>query len=72
MTDDDPNEGYEVVPIEPGPHGPRSFALHFGLLDKFDPVHCIVAGKGVVPVVPFDGDYLAPIEMTLPCLPGHY
>jgi hypothetical protein len=22
MTDDDPNEAYEVVPIEPGPHGP--------------------------------------------------
>ena len=22
MTDDDPNESYEVVPIEPGPHGP--------------------------------------------------
>ena len=21
MTDDDPNESYEVVPIEPGPHG---------------------------------------------------
>ena len=21
MTDDDPNEAYEVVPIEPGPHG---------------------------------------------------
>jgi hypothetical protein len=23
VTDDDPNESYEVVPIEPGPHGPR-------------------------------------------------
>jgi hypothetical protein len=23
MTDDDPNEAYEVVPIEPGPHGPH-------------------------------------------------
>jgi|ERR1019366_4732957 hypothetical protein len=23
MTDDDPNEAYEVVPHEPGPHGPR-------------------------------------------------
>jgi hypothetical protein len=23
VTDDDPNEAYEVVPIEPGPHGPR-------------------------------------------------
>jgi uncharacterized protein (DUF1330 family) len=22
MTDDDPNEGYEAVPIEAGPHGP--------------------------------------------------
>ncbi len=22
MTDDDPNEAYEVVPIEAGPHGP--------------------------------------------------
>ena len=22
MPDDDPNEAYEVVPIEPGPHGP--------------------------------------------------
>ena len=22
MTDDDPNEAYEVGPIEPGPHGP--------------------------------------------------
>ena len=22
MTDYDPNEAYEVVPIEPGPHGP--------------------------------------------------
>jgi hypothetical protein len=22
MTDDDPNEGYEVVPIEAGPNGP--------------------------------------------------
>jgi hypothetical protein len=22
VTDDDPNESYEVVPIEPGPHGP--------------------------------------------------
>ena len=22
MTDDDPNEAYEVVPIEPGPRGP--------------------------------------------------
>jgi hypothetical protein len=22
MTDDDPNEAYEVVPIEPGPKGP--------------------------------------------------
>jgi hypothetical protein len=22
MTDGDPNEAYEVVPIEPGPHGP--------------------------------------------------
>jgi hypothetical protein len=22
MTDHDPNEAYEVVPIEPGPHGP--------------------------------------------------
>jgi hypothetical protein len=22
MTDDDPNEAYEVVPIDPGPHGP--------------------------------------------------
>jgi hypothetical protein len=22
MTDDDPNEAYEVVPIEPGPYGP--------------------------------------------------
>jgi hypothetical protein len=22
MTDDDPNEGYEGVPIEAGPHGP--------------------------------------------------
>ena len=22
MTDDDPNEAYEVVPIEPGPNGP--------------------------------------------------
>jgi hypothetical protein len=22
MTDDDPNDAYEVVPIEPGPHGP--------------------------------------------------
>jgi hypothetical protein len=22
MTDDDPNEVYEVVPVEPGPHGP--------------------------------------------------
>jgi hypothetical protein len=22
MTNDDPNEAYEVVPIEPGPHGP--------------------------------------------------
>jgi hypothetical protein len=22
MTDDDPNEAYEVVPIEPGPHDP--------------------------------------------------
>jgi hypothetical protein len=22
MTDDDPNEAYEVVPIEQGPHGP--------------------------------------------------
>jgi hypothetical protein len=22
VTDDDPNEAYEVVPIEPGPHGP--------------------------------------------------
>jgi len=22
MTDDDPNEAYEVMPIEPGPHGP--------------------------------------------------
>ena len=22
MTDDGPNEAYEVVPIEPGPHGP--------------------------------------------------
>jgi hypothetical protein len=22
MTDDDPNEAYEVVPIEPGAHGP--------------------------------------------------
>src|SRR6476646_7866247 len=22
MTDDDPNEAYGVVPIEPGPHGP--------------------------------------------------
>ena len=21
MTDDDPNEAYEVVPVEPGPHG---------------------------------------------------
>jgi hypothetical protein len=36
MTDDGPNEGYEVVLIEPKPHGPRSFALHFGSLDKFD------------------------------------
>ena len=23
MTDIDPNEAYEVVPIESGPHGPR-------------------------------------------------
>jgi hypothetical protein len=22
MIDDDPNEAYEVVPAEPGPHGP--------------------------------------------------
>jgi hypothetical protein len=22
MSDDDPHEGYEVVPIEPEPHGP--------------------------------------------------
>ena len=22
MTDDDPNESYEMVPIDPGPHGP--------------------------------------------------
>jgi hypothetical protein len=22
MSDDDPNEAYEVVPIEPGPNGP--------------------------------------------------
>jgi hypothetical protein len=22
MNQDDPNEAYEVVPIEPGPHGP--------------------------------------------------
>jgi hypothetical protein len=22
VSDDDPNEAYEVVPIEPGPHGP--------------------------------------------------
>jgi hypothetical protein len=22
MTDDDPNEAYEVVPVEPGPRGP--------------------------------------------------
>ena len=22
MSDDNPNEAYEVVPIEPGPHGP--------------------------------------------------
>jgi hypothetical protein len=22
MSEDDPNEAYEVVPIEPGPHGP--------------------------------------------------
>jgi hypothetical protein len=22
MSDEDPNEAYEVVPVEPGPHGP--------------------------------------------------
>lgn len=35
MTDDDPNEAYEVVPIEPGPHGRNGTPVkHFPRKEK--------------------------------------
>jgi hypothetical protein len=33
-----------------------SFTLHFGRIDKFNPLHFVVARKALMTVLPFDDD----------------